>query len=101
MADNNLILQSVFICEKAFFSEDKKLNIICIFDQVFTSQFPTPYVFSLATVIKGNPKQKVELKIEGKSSNGENILQVRDVNVILSDSGSTNLVVNANVRIRN
>ncbi len=58
-------LHFIHICEEAFFSEDKKLNVIGIFDEILASSFPA-----------GHPKFVVVTGISGKIGDYEEVIEV-------------------------
>ena len=66
---NEVKLNYLHICENAFFSEDKKLNIIGIFDAISTSQVPAMHPsFSIAFNFSGYSADKIfELHITSPS----------------------------------
>ncbi len=91
---NDIILQSLFICENAFFAEDKKLNLIGIFDEINVTSLPAirPQMF-ISGVIEGEPNKSLTLKFEALSPKGENILPFKDLEVPPTSNGKMNVVI--------
>lgn len=95
MSSKKLELKSFHICDKAFFSEDKKLNVIGVFDQIFADTFPITHPFmSLATLFEGPSDQSFEIEYSILGPDKKVILPEKKVNVELSHSGKSNFVLN-------
>ncbi|MEX2052827.1 MAG: hypothetical protein WD898_01210 [Candidatus Paceibacterota bacterium] len=105
-------LHFVHICEEAFFSEDKKLNVIGIFDEIIASRFPAGHPkFAVVTGISGEPGNYEEI-IELLSPSGETVIKstpktiniarvgqrahfaVQFINVVFKEAGKYRVVVN-------
>ncbi len=69
MPNGNIRLNFLHICENAFYSDDKKLNIIGIFDRITTSGFPATHPrFSIALGISNLGPHIGEIKIKNPDS---------------------------------
>lgn len=95
MSSKKLELKSFIICDKAFFSEDKKLNIIGIFDQIFADTYPVTHPFmSLATMFEGSANQSLAIEFGILGPDKKAIVPPKKVNVVLSTTGKSNFVLN-------
>lgn len=96
MAKNsgNFKIKTFVVCENAFFSEDKKLNIIGIFDKIFANTVPVmqPIMF-LAGIIEGSNKITKKLDFKIRDDAGKEIVPGTSLSVTISDSGKANFVV--------
>lgn len=94
MNNRDIKLNFLHICENAFFSDDKKLNIINIFDIINISNLPAIHPrFSLATGLFGDIT-KHKLFIEIKSPSGIPILESEYKEIKENMKNKTNLVIN-------
>jgi len=90
----NIKINFLHICENAFFAEDKKLNIIGIFQLINANGFPAFHPqFSIAFNVVGEIYGKGK-KIEIISPNGVSIVSSEMENLRLEDKPEANLVVN-------
>ena len=90
----NIKINFLHICENAFFAEDKKLNIIGIFDSIYAKGFPAIHSrFSIALNVTGKIYDK-KIIIEIMSPEGILITSWPLKNVKLGNEPKTNLVLN-------
>ncbi|MEK7082539.1 MAG: hypothetical protein AAB972_00065 [Patescibacteria group bacterium] len=90
----NIKINFLHICENAFFAEDKKLNIIGIFDHINAKGFPAMHSrFSIALSVTGIIHDK-KIIIEIMSPDGIPIISLTLKNVKLGNEPKTNLVLN-------
>jgi hypothetical protein len=92
---SNLKLQSFYLCENAFFSDDKKLNIIGVFDTAFSDNFPATYpLMTLAgTVIGGNPGKEVTLTVKIETPEDNPKTNEKKIPLTPSETGKYNFIV--------
>jgi hypothetical protein len=87
-------LNFLHICENAFFSEDKKLNIIGIFNTINTSAFPATHPkFSIAINISDYKNESGVLLVQ--SPNKETFIEIPIEKDKLSENkNNANIVLN-------
>lgn len=90
----NIKINFLHICENAFFAEDKKLNIIGIFDRIYAKGFPAMHSrFSIALSVTGRIYDK-KIIIEMMSPDGVPLFSSTLKNIELRNERKTNLVLN-------
>jgi len=94
MENENIKINFLHICENAFFSDDKKLNIINIFDIINVSNVPAIHPkFSIALGLSGDIT-KHQLFIEILSPNKTKIIRSEYKGIKEDMKNKTNLVLN-------
>lgn len=94
MANENIKINFLHTCDNAFFSDDKKLSIIGIFDLIHADRFPALNPkFSIAISVTGQIYDK-KRNIEIISPNGNIIVSSEMPTYGLEGKPKTNLVVN-------
>lgn len=91
----NVDLKFLHICENAFISQEGKLSVIGIFNQIKFNRVPAIYpTFSIVAGIsgkKGNYKEEIQII----SPDGDTMASIRnDKAEIKDDDGSTNFIAN-------
>jgi len=81
------------ICEYAFFSEDKKVNVLGVFDGMTAESFPIIHPrFSIVIGVNGTIFNKRK-EIEILSPSGEPVISTQ-INVNLENKPKANLIIN-------
>lgn len=91
---DDIKINFLHICDTAFFSDDKKLNIIGIFEKVKTPGFPAfnPR-FSVALNVGGKIYSKKKV-IEIVNPNGEGLLFSSELPEVAEDKSHSNFAIN-------
>jgi len=89
---------SIFeICDYATMSQDNKLSIIGIFDQVYVRGFPAQHSrMFIVGVANGEANSVHKLMFKIRNIVGENVLPNIELNVKLSPNGKTNVIAEVN-----
>ncbi|SRR5258708_17149945 len=81
-------------CEYAFFSDDKKLNILGIFERIYTEGLPTTQPFMcLVGILNGQAKEKVELEVKLFGPDDKEIGKKQAIRITFGDNGKNNFVI--------
>ncbi len=81
------------LCDYAFLDEKRKTCMIGVFDRIFAPAVPaTHHQASLAIKLVGEPKEKVEIKIDIVRPNGA-VLATLQGGGELSDAGTTEITL--------
>lgn len=87
-------LNFLHICENAFVSQDKKLSVINIFNQIRASNFPAAHPkFSIVTNISGIEGEYSEV-VEIIAPNGEIVARAENNKMIIQKDGAANFIAN-------
>ncbi|OGD88099.1 hypothetical protein A3I53_02215 [Candidatus Curtissbacteria bacterium RIFCSPLOWO2_02_FULL_40_13b] len=91
MSDETLSVNLFVICDYALVSQEGKLSINGIFDNIYTEQTPSihPQAFIVLS-LKGKPLSEHDIKLEISSPNGKTI--VINVPVRIGPNGAHNIV---------
>lgn len=94
MEKENVKLNFIHVCENAFFSDDKKLNIINIFDTITVPNLPAIYQrFFIVLGINGDiTKHRLFLEIKSKSN--KKIVESEFKGRVDEGKDKVNLIVN-------
>ena len=86
-------LELLTICDYASISQDNKLSIIGIFEQIFVSDFPTqhPQLF-IVGVLTGPANKALDLALSITTPGGEDAIPVQKINISIGPNGKSNLV---------
>ncbi len=88
----NLKAELLVLCDSAFLSQENKLNIIGIFDQIFAAQIPSNYLkMSVAAVIVGEPETEHTVKLSIEDPNHKKII-IPELRAKLGNNGKTNII---------
>src|SRR5579871_5168126 len=92
----DLHIQFMTFCDYAMTSQEGKLSIIGIFDEVRVTQFPGGVASTaLVAVVEGKPDASYALKIRGDKGK-KNIFPTIEVTIRTGLSGRSNITINLN-----
>jgi hypothetical protein len=92
---NNVKLRFLHVCENAFFADDKKLNIIGIFEKILASKFPAMHpIFAITLGLTGKEGvHKIFIEILTPEPDNKTLIEFERELVIKEDGGNANYVI--------
>jgi hypothetical protein len=86
-------LELLTICDYAAISQDNKLSIIGIFEQIYVSSFPSqhPQMF-IVGIIKGEPGKVENLSLTIKNPEGTDAIPSQKININIGPNGKSNII---------
>lgn len=95
MKKTALKIEKLLLCDSAFLSVENKLNIIGIFDNIYSTKVPTthPLMFLVGMISSDKPNYKDKLTLELKAPNGEKMLENNNIEVRTSIKEKGNFII--------
>ena len=93
--NKQLRTEIIALCDYALVSNDNKLSIMGIFDELRSENFPVGFLDKyLVATINGDPDTEYKLTVElEKDNNRKNLLRPIIVNATTSPNGKNNLII--------
>jgi hypothetical protein len=86
-------LELLTICDYAVVSQDNKLSIIGMFEQIFVANIPSqhPQMF-IVGILNGEAGRTEELTLEIKTPNGSDAIPPQKIPVTVGPNGKSNII---------
>ncbi len=86
-------LDLLTICDYASISQDNKLSIVGIFDQIFVSNLPTQHSqFYIVGVLSGTAEKMEALSLEIKDPDGKDVIPAQKLDIKIGPNGKSNVI---------
>jgi hypothetical protein len=82
-------------CDYASISQEGKLSVVGMFDQIMVNSIPTAYAqFFIVGVLMGPPNKNETVTLGIKTPNGSDAIAPQKLDLVLGPNGKSNIIMN-------